>query len=303
MMRQEFYFSSKSGFDSLHAIRWVPEGKTWAVLQIVHGMAEHIERYDEFARYLAERGVAVVGHSHLGHGKSVKSDDDLGFFAEPEGNACVIGDIHELRMQTQKDYPDVPYFLLGHSMGSFLVRQYLGAHSQGLSAAIIMGSADMPQAALKGAKAACRMIAARKGWRHRSAFINSLVVGGFEKKMGMAWLSRSEENVKAYAADPHCGFCFTLNAFYHMFSGVEAANRNESAGRIPRNIPLLFISGAEDPVGGNGKAVTALYERYRRHGAKAQLRLIEQDRHEILQETDRFEIFDEIYNWMNIKEI
>lgn len=127
----------------------------------------------------------MVGHSHLGHGKSAGTSEDLGYFAEPDGNACVLGDIHGLRRMTQQQYPDVPYFLLGHSMGSFLTRQYLGLHADGLAGAVIMGTGDIPVPVLAAAKAVCRVIAKVKGWRHRSELVNGMVTGGFEKKLGV----------------------------------------------------------------------------------------------------------------------
>lgn len=299
-MKQEFWFASKSGCDRIHGVKWVPEGKIHAVLQIVHGMAEHIERYDEFARYLAQRGVLVVGHSHLGHGKSAKSPEDLGYFAEHDGNACVVADIHNLRMMTQQKYADVPYFMLGHSMGSFLTRQYLGIHSEGLAGAVIMGTGDMPPAVLKVAKGICRAIAAVKGWRHRSTTVNGMAVGGYEKKMGPGWLSKNEDNVVRYGQDPLCGFCFTLNGFYGLFSGFDRAVSREMAGQIPKDIPILFVAGSEDPVGDCGKGVKAAFDRYVKHGAQAAMKLYAGDRHEILNEDDREIVFEDIFRWMNL---
>lgn len=299
-MKQEFWFDSKSGCDRLHGVRWVPVGAPVAVMQIVHGMAEHIERYDEFARFLAERGVLVVGHSHLGHGKSVKDAEGLGYFAEPDGNACVVADIHQLRTMTQAEYPEIPYFMLGHSMGSFLTRQYLGLHAEGLAGAVIMGTGDMPGAVLKAAKAICQVVAKVKGWRHRSQLINGMVTGGYEKKLGLGWLSKNEENVRRYEADPLCGFCFTVNGFYGLFSGFDRAVSREMAGQIPKDIPIFFVAGSEDPVGENGKGVKAAYDRYVKHGAKAQMKLYIGDRHEILNEDDRAVVFEDIYNWMKL---
>ena len=185
-MKKDFYFPSKDGITEIHAIEWIPKGEIKAVLQIAHGMVEHIERYSDFAEYLAENGIYVTGHSHLGHGKSMVSKEKMGYFAEPNGNACVIGDIHELRTLTQKKYPNVPYFLMGHSMGSFLTRQYLGMYGESLSGAIIMGTGEQPDGILSGGKLVCKLIAAFKGWEHRSDFVNGLVIGGFEKEMGKA---------------------------------------------------------------------------------------------------------------------
>jgi alpha-beta hydrolase superfamily lysophospholipase len=141
-MKKEFYFPSKDGITQIHALEWIPENAPKAILQIAHGMVEHIERYSNFAAYLAENGIYVTGHSHLGHGKSMISKEKMGYFASPNGNECVIEDIHSLRKLTQEKYPDVPYFLMGHSMGSFLTRQYLGMYADGLSGAIIMGTGE-----------------------------------------------------------------------------------------------------------------------------------------------------------------
>lgn len=298
-MKQEFYFPSKNGSSRIHAVKWESKGEARAALQIVHGMAEHIERYDEFARYLCSRGIVVVGHSHLGHGKSAVSEEELGFFHEPNGNACVVADIHALREGMEDQYPGVPYFLLGHSMGSFLVRQYIHDHADGLSGAVIMGTGDQPVLVLRAAKLLCRLIASWKGWRHRSDFINGFVCGGFEKKLGLAWLSKNEENVRRYAEDQRCGFVFTLNGFYHMFSGMLKANIHERAGQIPKSLPLLFTSGLEDLVGNNGHGVAAVWIRYRKFGAqKAELRLYPGDRHEILNELDREGVFADLYDWI-----
>lgn len=298
-MKKEFYFPSKDGLTQIHAIEWIPEGKIKAVLQIAHGMVEHIERYSDFAAYLAENGVYVTGHSHLGHGKSMVSKEKMGYFADPNGNACVIGDIHELRTLTQKKYPNVPYFLMGHSMGSFLTRQYLGMHGEGLSGAIIMGTGEQPDAILSGGKLVCKLIAAFKGWEHRSDFVNGLVIGGFEKEMGKGWLSRNEENVKNYAKDPLSGFVFTLNAFYNMFDGMSKMNVQEKNGNFPKELPIHFVAGSEDPVGAHGKGVETVYNRYVEKGAKnASIKLYPEDRHEILNEVDKEIVYQDLLDWI-----
>lgn len=297
-MKEEFYFCSSDGVTPIHAVRWSPEGEVRAVLQIVHGMCEHIERYDDFARFLAKRGVLVVGHSHLGHGKSVKSEELLGYYTEKEGNDCLIEDIHALRNKTQQEYLYAPYYLLGHSMGSFLTRQYLGVHGEHLDGAVIMGTADLPQPVLLAGMALCRILALFKGWYHRSALVSSMVTDGYKKKYGLAWLSKNAESNAAYEADPRCGFRFTLNAFYNLFLGLYRTNRQERAGQIPMDYPILFVSGYEDPVGNMGKGVKTLYERYKAAGAQAECRLYEGDRHEILNELDRAKVYDDIFSWM-----
>ena len=298
-MRQELYSPSVDGVHQLHTLLWLPEGDVRAVLQIVHGMSEHMERYDEFGRYLSARGVAVVGHDHLGHGLTAKDEEELGFFGWPDGNEYLIGDIHRTREKTQFRFPGVPYYILGHNMGSFLTRQYLGLHGDGLTGAVIMGTSDLPNVLLKASQKLCLWMGKRKGWRYRSPLIDSFIIRGFEKKMGIEWLSKNDESNRRYQEDPKCGFAFTLNGFYHFFRTVLRANELEAAGRMPKDVPILFTAGAEDPVGSNGRGVKTVFRRYKKQGAKAAIRLYDGMRHEILNEVDRLQVYEDIYSWMN----
>lgn len=301
-MKREFYYPSRDGVTKIHAIEWIPEGEVTAVLQMCHGMVEYIDRYHEFADFLTKHGVYVVGHDHLGHGKSVVSQEKLGFFHETDGNAYVIADIQQLRMQTAKKYPGVPYFIMGHSMGSFLVRQYLGLYSGGLSGAIIMGTGEQPSLVVNAGKLVCKIIAAIKGWDYRSKFVNNLAVGAYEKKLGAAWLSKNPENVKKYHEDPLCGFIFTVNAYYHMFSGIAKMNQQEKEGKAAKSLPLLFVAGKDDPVGNYGKGVENVYNKYKKCGYQdVQLKLYEEDRHEILNEEDKDVVFQDILAWLEIR--
>lgn len=301
-MKREFYYPSRDGVTKIHAIEWIPEGEVTAVLQMCHGMVEYIDRYHEFADFLTKHGVYVVGHDHLGHGKSVVSQEKLGFFHETDGNAYVIADIQQLRMQTAKKYPGVPYFIMGHSMGSFLVRQYLGLYSGGLSGAIIMGTGEQPSLVVNAGKLVCKIIAAIKGWDYRSKFVNNLAVGAYEKKMGAAWLSKNPENVKKYHEDPLCGFVFTVNAYYHMFSGIAKMNQQEKEGKVAKSLPLLFVAGKDDPVGNYGKGVENVYNKYKKCGYQdVQLKLYKEDRHEILNEEDKDVVFQDILAWLEIR--
>lgn len=293
-MRQELYSPSVDGVHQLHTLCWIPEGEIRAVLQIVHGMSEHIERYDEFARYLNEQGVLVVGHSHLGHGLTARGEEELGWFGWPDGNEFLIGDIHRTREKTQFRYPGVPYYIMGHSMGSFLTRQYLGIHGRGLAGVIVMGTSDLPDVLLKASEKLCLWMGKRKGWRYRSPFIDGFIIRGFEKKLGIEWLSKNDMNNRRYQEDPLCGFAFTLNGFYHFFRTVQRANGLEAAGRMPKDVPILFTSGGEDTVGSNGRGVKAVFRRYRKQGARAELRLYDGMRHEILNEVDRKAVYKDI---------
>lgn len=304
MKRNEFYFRSCDGITKIHAVEWIPEGDITAVMQICHGMTEHIMRYAEFAEYLTDRGFYVTGHDHLGHGKSVQDEDFYGYFHETKGNAYVVGDIHKLRWRTKKLHPDVPYFMLGHSMGSFLLRQYLMGHSEGLSGAIIMGTGYHGKAELTLGRALCRGMAAARGWKYRSKLINAIGFGGFNRRFSPCetdkdWLTTDTEKRDAYIQDPYCSFIFTVNGYYHMFGGMKYLEKRKNIEKICKSLPILFVSGQDDPVGGFGKGVRRVYDSYVRAGiADVGLRLYEGDRHEILNEKDRSRVYEDCYMWM-----
>lgn len=303
-MRDEFYFPSKDGNTEIHTVEWKPEGEVRAVLQICHGMVEYIKRYDEFARFLSDRGYYVVGNDHLGHGKSVQSKSEYGFFEKKYGNACVLGDIHTLRRRTQKKYPSVPYFMLGHSMGSSLLRQYIQMYGNGLAGAVLMGTvADHRRISLLTVKRLCHLMAAVRGWHYRSRIVDDLVTGRYNKKFRPAatkadWITSDKERLEAYVSDPLCSFMFTVNAYYSMVSGMIGMQKKENIQMIPKKLPVLFVSGAEDPVGNFGKGVRKIYEAYKSAGIQdVSLRLYEGDRHEILNETDRQQVYSDLYTW------
>ena len=303
-MRDEFYFPSKDGNTEIHTIEWKPEGEVKAVLQICHGMVEYIRRYDEFAQFLCGEGYYVVGNDHLGHGKSIQAKSEYGFFNEKYGNACVLGDMHTLRQRTEKKYPGVPYFMLGHSMGSSLLRQYIQMYGNGLSGAVLMGTvADHKKAALLFGKRLCRVMAAFRGWHYRSKMVDNLVLGAYNKKFKPArtradWITSDNENLDMYVADPLCSFMSTVNAYYNVFSGMIGIQRKESVYMIPKGLPVLFVSGADDPVGEFGKGVRKIYEKYRAAGIRdVTLRLYTGDRHEILNETDRDQVYKDLLGW------
>ncbi len=304
-MKREFCYPSRDGVTDIHAVEWIPEGEIKAVLQICHGMVEHIGRYADFAEYLNERGICVVGNDHLGHGKSVQSEEYYGFFHEKKGNQYVIGDIHKLRGIISRKYPSAPYFMLGHSMGSFLLRQYLTMYAGGLQGAIIMGTGCHGMAEIRLGQLLCRVIALFKGWKYRSEFINKLGVGGYNKRFegetdGSNWLSANPENAKRYGEDPLCGFTFTVNGYYQMFEGMKVLAKKESIKRVPTDLPVFFVSGSDDPVGDYGKAVHKVYCKYLAAGVRdVQLKLYKGDRHEILNETDRQKVYADLYTWIS----
>lgn len=303
-MKREFSFLSADGKSRIHAIEWAPETSVRAVLQICHGMVEYIDRYDEFARYLNGHGYYVVGHDHLGHGGSVRDKRDYGHFDEKKGNSYVQADIHRLRKYAAQKYPEAPYFLMGHSMGSFLARQYLTMHSERLAGAIIMGTGCQPAAVLALGQMVCKATAAVKGWRHRSLLVDGLAFGGYNRKFRpaethMDWLSSDLEVRKKYIKDPWCSFRFTVGAYYQMFEGMKVIAGKNCTDHMPKDLPIFIVSGQDDPVGGFGKGVAKVFAQYKNAGLKnVDMKLYRGDRHEILNETDRANVYEDIYLWM-----
>lgn len=302
-MKNHFYYPSQDNQTQIHAIEWIPKCGVKAILQISHGMVEHIERYDAFADYLSKRGFYVVGQDHLGHGASVTDDEKHGYFHDTHGNEHVIGDIHKLRQITTSRYPNVPYFMLGHSMGSFLTRQYITMYGAGLAGVVIMGTGNQPLALVRLGKLLCRIVASVKGWTYRSTLINNMAFGGYNRKFRpartpMDWISRNPENVDNYLQDSWCTFTFTVNAYYHMFRGMEQLLNRKNFARIPRDLPVLFVAGKDDPVGDFGKGVIAVYKKYKKKFDDVSLKLYEHDRHEILNEIDRKDVYLDIYKWL-----
>lgn len=308
-MKDEFYFPSKDGNTEIHTVVWKPEGEVKAVVQLVHGMVEYIERYDEFARYLCERGIYVVGNDHLGHGRSVQNKSEYGYFHRKNGNACLIADMHTLRLRISKKYPDVPYFMLGHSMGSILMRQYMMMYGNGLAGVLLLGVvAEQPKLVLSFGRLLCKTIGMVKGDHYRSKLVDYMVTGTFNKKFKPAltradWVTSDAEKLDQYVNDPLCSFVFTVNAYYHMLGGLMQISKKESAFMIPKSLPILLAAGSDDPCGNCGKGVRQIFERYKKAGIEdVTLRLYSGDRHELLNETDRDQVYADLYEWIDNRE-
>lgn len=303
-MKREFYYPSKDGLTQIHAIEWIPEGEIRGVLQIAHGMVEFIDRYDLYANFMASQGFYVVGNDHLGHGKSVTDESQLGYFAKHDGNFCVLGDMQQLREDTQKKYPDLPYFLLGHSMGSFLARQFIEKYGEGLAGAIIMGTGYQSAATLDLAIGLTGVFQRARGGHYRSSTINNMALGSYNKSFEPArtkndWLTKDDAVVDAYEANPLNQFMFTVNGYYNLFRGMRYSERQANLDRIPKDLPVLVVSGAEDPVGEFGKGPRTVAEAYRNTGIKnVTLKLYPGDRHEILNELDKETVYKDLLSWI-----
>ena len=306
MIKDEFYYDSRDGKSRLHAVRYTPDNldNVKAVVQIVHGMAEYVERYEEFARFLTERGIVVTGEDHMGHGKSVSKDGKYGYFCEQDPATVLVRDVHRLKKATQAEFPGVPYVIMGHSMGSFITRNYMFRYGTGISAAIIMGTGMQPKLLLTASKAIARLQQVFFGSEHVSQFIDKLAFGNYNKEITDArtpfdWLSRDNEKVDQYISDPLCGFVFTVNGFETLFELISRLHKPENLDRIPKKMPVLMISGTDDPVGDYGKGVRKAYDSLKGAGMEnVSLKLFEGGRHELLNESNRDEVMEYIDRWL-----
>lgn len=307
---ERFSFLSTDGNTMIDAVKWFPEnGDYHAILQISHGMVEYIDRYKYFANYLTEHGYLVVGHTHLGHGNSVQTKEDWGYFAENDAPNVLIKDMHTLRSMIQKENPGVPYFMLGHSMGSYLLRRYLTVYNDNLRGAIFMGTGCVPDVVSKFGMMVCSVLAKIFGWRHRSKFVHSQAFNGPYKKFDMDgthpennWLCRDVEIVKHYYGEERCNFIFTLNGFHMLMNTVHYDNQLENVKKTPAKLPIFIISGQDDPVGDLGEGVKKVYYLYEKAGLKdVTYKLYEKDRHELINELDKEKIFNDIISWMEVR--
>ena len=293
--------SSRPGA-TLNVLLCLPEGRPRAVLQMTHGMVEYIGRYEQLACWLADRGVAAVGHDHLGHGGSVVSREEYGYFGRPDGNRLLLDDIHRVT-RWAKALPELeglPWFLLGHSMGSFYARQYLCEYGGELQGAILMGTGWQPRAAARAGRALCHLLAAFHGWRYRSKLVDSMAFGSYNRSFRPArtskdWLNRNEKEVDRYLSEERCSFRFTLNGYDSLFTALERLCDKELLARAPKDLPVLFLSGDDDPVGDRGRGVQKAAQSLRDAGMRqVEVKLYPGARHELLVELNRQEVFADI---------
>ena len=274
-----------------------------ALVQISHGMCEYFLRYKGFAEYLSANGFLVFGHDHLGHGHSAPTQNDLGFTSENGGADALVHDVCALCEHMKAEYPTLPVILLGHSMGSFIARAALEQAPDLWDAAVIMGTAgpDMPVGA---GRALASMLIKLLGERHRSPLLRKISFAGYNKGFGKGcdknvWLTRDGEVVKRYNADPFCNYVFTARAYHDLFTLIGRVSRREWAEHMPQKLPLLLVSGSEDPVGAHGIGVEKIHTRLQSAGlSDLTLRLYPDMRHEILNEVSHETVWSDLLQWM-----
>ena len=311
MIKNDITFLSSNKKTNIHAIICQPKnGQFTRIIQIIHGLCEYIERYLPFIEYLETKGFIVVGHDHLGHGQSIKSPDDLGYFGEPNPSDLLIQDIHSLRKIIVKKYPNLPYFMCGHSMGSYLLRQYICTYSKGLAGIIILGTGYMSPCESLLALGFINVLSCFKGIKHKSNLTKkiSFELGPYskydhqKKDLNNSWISRDPEIVKKYYEDKNCQFDFTLNGYYGLVQSIRYSCDPSNVAKIKKDIPILFVSGDCDPVGNNGEGVRKSYEIMKLIGSvDVSMKLFMGCRHEVLNELNKDEVYEYILNWINEK--
>lgn len=304
---KDIYYPSSTGKNTIHARVCTPSGQPKAIVQIVHGIAEHIDRYDDFAAYLAENGYVVVGEDHLGHGKSVTRDEEKGLFAEENGWSYVLKDMDILRETIRKEYPELPYVFFGHSMGSFLTRNYIIDNPEKYDAAIISGTGQQSPLTVAAGYAMANMLVNKYGPRASGETLDKIAFGSYCNKIEnprtkFDWLSRDKETVDKYIADPMCGFVCAVSLYRDMMGGIKYISKQSNIDKMSKEQPIYFMSGDADPVGDYGKGVNKAYDAFCKAGLKdVMIRLYPNGRHEMLNETNRQDVYKDILNWLNAK--
>ncbi|MGE4548624.1 MAG: alpha/beta fold hydrolase [Intestinibacillus sp.] len=297
-------FKSANGTAGITYYILQPEGvELRGIVQLSHGMCEYFSRYTVFAKYLCGLGFIVCGNDHLGHGSSVSKTADLGFFAARDGWRYLVQDMEKLTDIMRERYPDLPYFVLGHSMGSLITRLYITEYGDSLRGCILCGTVG-PNPFAKAATRMADSVAHSRGTTYRSVFLSRMAFNNFNRKIKnnlspFDWISRDRQVVELYQSDEKCNFIFTATGFRDLFSLMVQANNVRSFRLTPKNLPILLLSGDMDPVGGYGEGVRQVAGYYRAAGIRDLDMIFYKDgRHELLNETNSREVFGDISRWL-----
>lgn len=303
-METETFFLHADDGARICVYHWAEIKRPLGIVQIAHGMAEHGGRYAPFAKFLNEQGFVAVANDHRGHGQTGEKSGMMGYFAKTNGFDRVVDDMYALRSWIQREYPQLPVFLTGHSMGSFLTRRYLQRYGDTIAGAILMGSGGDPGFALNLGKLVARS-QMRRNPTKPSRLLDKMAFGSYNRGIKDAatkfdWLSRDPEAVQKYMDDPYCGMICTSGFFFDLFTGLELIHDPTLIDQIPKEIPILVVSGDADPVGDNGRGVAAFVGQLKKHGIRnIEMKLYPGARHELLNEINKEEPMADIGHWLH----
>lgn len=301
MKVSEFTFDSSTAHNKIFTRLYEPDGEPKAVLQISHGMAEHSALYKPFCEYMAQRGFVVVINDHLGHGRSVTSGALYGHFGEKGGLYNVVEDQRNLQSIMREKYPELPYFLMGHSMGSFIAREFAAAYGNSLTAVVFMGtSAGISTAMWKAERTYLNMLKKAKGARAKIPSLEKIATGPYNKKFkpnrtNYDWVTSKEEEVDRFVNDPLCGFPLTVQGYIDLGTLLYAINTDQWYRRVPKDLPILLISGENDPVGDMGKGVRRVFDKLNKTGHEVKLTLYPRIRHALITEMNSAQVYEDLY--------
>ena len=303
---REIVFDASNGEHKIYAAVWEPTGEAKGVLQIAHGMNEYAERYGEFAEFFAGKGFAVCANDHAGHGKSINKT--RGYFGQKDGWRHMVDDMKKLYDLSSAEYRGLPYFILGHSMGSFLTRAYCAIYGSTLSGAVFSGTGDAPSIlplAILLSRAAVRFTGAEKEGYIFYRLTGKSYNDKFKpNRTGSDWLSRDHDKIYAFVNDSRSQFRFTNSGYGDLFAVLSYVSKKCWAESLPKQLPILFFSGSEDQLGNGGEGVFKVFKRLTAAGCSdVTLKLYGQGRHEMLNELNRAEVYADIYNWMAVRMI
>lgn len=306
MRKLEFKLENKEDGHQIQAYQWLPDANVHVkgIVQLVHGSCEHAKRYENFARFLTTRGYGVYAHDHRGHGQSVTSPDELGYFGDEKGWEKLVADCLCMNEWIKANNADKHVVMLGHSMGSFIARHYAILHSETIDGLILSGTAHYATQILEiGSQIANKAIAKGKG-KVVHHMLDRMSYGTFHMKFykekdKLAWLSSDPHVREVFKKDPLCGFKFTAAAFRDMFWGLGVITDGRQMKKMREDLPILILSGEEDPVGNFGKGVKKTYGLMQEAGMKRlEMKLYPGMRHEILNEKRHQEVYKDVLGWL-----
>lgn len=304
-------FTFKSSDETeIFTYKWIPDdSKIKGIVQIAHGMAEHAERYDRFAKYLNKNGYIVYANDHRGHGKTAGAIEKLGYLADEDGFELLVKDLQTLSSIIKEEYPSLPLFLFGHSMGSFAAQRYIMLNGNDLDGVILSGSNGKQGLMLKIGSIIANREIKKHGRKAQSQKLHDLFFGGFNKSFTPSrtefdWLSRDEKEVDKYIDDPYCGTVFTGGFFYDFLTGLIEVEDKNNIELVSKDLPIYIFSGGQDPVGKFGKGIINLYNRYKIHGVEdLKYKLYKDGRHEMLNEINKDEVMNDVVAWLDSHQV